>query len=218
MTVPPTVEPFLVGDASLQQHLHLDDGDISQVAALTLYIGQAREAAEHDCRRAFITQTWLMTLDRFPMPGMETSNANWQSPGPLTAVRTDNSTGFEITIPLPPLQTIGSIKYYDPAGLLVTLDPSQYFVDNVSEPARVTPAPGTAWPSTLHRANAVEVSFTAGWDSTGLLIPNGIRAWMMLRVADLFANREAVEMGLKGSVATHPHIERLLDPYRVRVY
>ena len=224
MTAPPTVEPFLVGDASLRQQLRLDSGDTSQDAALGIFIGQAREAAEQDCRRAFITQSWLMTMDKFPMPGMETSSANWYgpawgtSPGPLTTVRPGDKTGYEITIPLPPLQTIDSIKYYDPAGVLTTLEPSQYFVDNVSEPARVTPAPGTAWPSTLNRASSVEVRFTAGWDSTGLLLPNGIRAWMLLRICDLFENREAVVMGVRGTVETHPYIERLLDPHRVRVY
>lgn len=224
MTALPTVEPFLVGDASLRQQLRLDAGDSSQDAALAIFIGQAREAAEQDCRRAFITQSWLMTMDKFPMPGMETSSANWYgpawgtSPGPLTTVRPDNSTGYEIAIPLPPLQTIDSIKYYDPNAVLITLDPSQYFVDSVSEPARVTPAPGASWPSTLNRANSVEVRFTAGWDSTGLLLPNGIRAWMLLRICDLFENREAVVMGARGAVAIHPYIERLLDPYRVRVY
>lgn len=207
-----------MGDVSLRQQLRLDTGDTSQDKVLAIFIGQAREAAEQDCRRAFITQSWLMTMDKFPNPGMESSSANGYSPGPLNVVRPDNATGHEIAIPLPPLQTMDSIKYYDPNGVLMTLDPSQYFVDSVSEPARVTPAPGVAWPSTLNRANAVEVRFTAGWDSTGLLLPNGIRAWMLLRICDLFENREAVVMGARGTVATHPYIERLLDPYRVRVY
>lgn len=213
-----------MGDASLRQQLRLDGGDTSQDAALAIFIGQAREAAEQDCRRAFITQSWLMTIDQFPSPGMETSSANgygaaWGAgPGPLTAVRPWGSTGYEIAIPFPPLQTIDSIQYHDQAGELVTLEPSQYFVDSVSEPARVTPAPAKAWPSTLNRVNSVEVRFTAGWDSTGLALPNGIRAWMLLRICDLFENREAVVMGAKGAVATHPYIERLLDPYRVRVY
>jgi uncharacterized phiE125 gp8 family phage protein len=220
------VEPFLVGDPSLRQQLRLDTGDTSQDTVLAIFIGQAREAAEQDCRRAFITQSWLMTMDKFPMPGMERSSDNgygsgWGTgtgTGSLTTVRPDNATGHEISVPLPPLQTIDSIKYYDPNGVLMTLDPSQYFVDSVSEPARVTPAPGAAWPSTLNRANSVEVRFTAGWDSSGLLLPNGIRAWMLLRICDLFENREAVVMGARGTVATHPYIERLLDPYRVRVY
>ena len=225
LTAPPSFEPFVAAtDASLRQHLRLDAGDTSQDSLIGLYIAHARETAEHQCRRAFITQSWLMTLDRFPAQSLETSSANWYGPawgvgpGPLTMVKPDGKTQFEITIPRPPLQTIDSIQYYDDFGMIQTLDPSLYLVDEVSEPARVTPAFGKAWPSTQNRANAVEVRFTAGYDDMGELLPQGIRAWMLMRIGDLFENREAVVMGVRGTVETHPFIDRLLDPYRVVVY
>ena len=101
---------------------------------------------------------------------------------------------------------------------LQTLDPSLYLVDNVSEPARVTPASGTAWPATQNRINALEVRFTAGYDSSGELLPRAIRAWMLMRIADLYENRDAVVMGTRGTVESHPFIDRLLDPYRIKVY
>jgi hypothetical protein len=41
---------------------------------------------------------------------------------------------------------------------------------------------------------------------------------MLMRISDLYENRDAVVMGVRGTVETHPFIERLLDPYRVRVY
>lgn len=225
LTAPPGFEPFVAAtDASLRQHLRLDVGDTSQDSLIGLYIAHARETAEHQCRRAFITQSWLLTLDKFPAPSLETSSANWYGPawgvgpGPLTMVKPDGKTQFEITIPLPPLQTIDSIKYYDHAGVFQTLDPSLYLVDDVSEPARVTPSYGTTWPTAQNRANAVEVRFTAGYDDMGELLPQGIRAWMLLRIGDLYENREAVVMGVRGTVETHPFVERLLDPYRVLVY
>ncbi len=224
LTAAPTAEPFAVTDASLRQHLRLDAGDTSRDAALAIYIGQAREAAEQICRRAFITQSWLLSLDAFPAPGLETSSANWYGPswgvgpGPLTMVKPDGKTQFEIILPYPPLQTVDSIKYYDASGVLQTLDPAQYYVDSVTEPARVTPAYGTTWPSTLNRANAVEVRFTAGYDSTGALLPNGIRSWMLMHIADRFENDIASVMGIRGTVETHPYVDRLLDPYRVLEY
>ncbi|MEI6619869.1 MAG: phage head-tail connector protein, partial [Betaproteobacteria bacterium] len=76
LTAPPGFEPFVAAtDASLRQHLRLDVGDTSQDSLIGLYIAHARETAEHQCRRAFITQSWLMTLDKFPSPGLETSSA-----------------------------------------------------------------------------------------------------------------------------------------------
>lgn len=225
LTAAPSAEPFVAAtDASLRQHLRLDTGDTSQDVLIGVFVGQAREAAEQICRRAFITQSWLLTLDKFPAPGLETSSANWYGPswgvgpGPLTMVKPDGKTQFEIVIPLPPLQTVDSIKYYDTDGVQQTLSPSLYIVDNTSEPARVVPAVGMTWPSTQNRINAVEVRFTAGYDSTGVLLPSGVRAWMLLRIADLFENREAVVMGVRGTVEEHPFIDRLLDPYRVVVY
>lgn len=224
LITPPRAEPLSVDDAMLRQHLRIEIDDNSRNDAIEVYIGLAREAAEHQCRRAFLTQSWLLTLDKFPAPGLETASANWYGPswgvgpGPLTVAKPDGKTQYEIIIPLPPLQTIDSIKYYDQAGIKQTLDPSSYIVDSVSEPARVTPAVGTSWPSTQNRANAVEVSFTAGWDSTGALMPRGIKAWMMLRVSDALKNTDAVIFSIGGVVTPHPYTDRLLDPYRVIVY
>lgn len=224
ITAQPAAEPLLVTDAVVLQQVRVDSGDTSQNAALAQFIQEAREDAELICRRALITQSWLMTLDKFPAPGLETSSANWYGPswgvgpGPLTVTRPDGKTLYEIVIPLPPLQTVDSIKYWDANGVQQTLDPSTYIVDNVSEPARVTPAVGTSWPSTLNRVNAVEVRFTAGYGADGTTIPAGIKQWMLMRITDAFENREAVVMGIRGTVETHPWFDRLLDRHRVVTY
>lgn len=224
ITAQPVVEPLLASDSVVLQQIRVDAGDASQNAALTQFIQDAREDVELICRRALITQSWLMTMDKFPSPGMEMSSANWYgpswgiSPGPLTVIRPDGKTLYEIMLPLPPLQTVDSIKYWDPSGVQQTLDPSAYIVDNVSEPGRVVPAVGTSWPSTQNRVNAVEVRFTAGYGADGSFVPAGIKQWMLMRVTDAFENREAVVMGVRGTVEMHPWFERKLDAYRVVVY
>lgn len=218
----PLLEPVTLAEA--KAHLRADPDDISQDTIIAIYIGMAREAAEQSCRRSFITQSWMMTMDKFPIPGMETSSANWYGPawgvgpGPLTVIKPDGKTQYEIVIPLPPVQTVDSIKYYDPDGTQQTLAATAYLLDTVSEPGRITPTPGTTWPSTQNRANAVEVKFTAGYGLTSASVPNGIKAWMLLRIGDMFENREAVVMGVRGAVETHPFVDRLLDPYRVVVF
>jgi hypothetical protein len=86
---------------------------------LTIFISAAREYCETITRRALITQSWKLTLDKFPTPAMNISSANWYGPqwgvgpGPLSALAPEGRTGYELFIPLPPLQTIDSIKYYD---------------------------------------------------------------------------------------------------------
>lgn len=75
----PAVEPVTVDEAKLD--LHIDAGD--ENVLIGNLIAAARQLAERETKRAFITQTWLMFLDRG---------------------------GSTIEIPMPPLQSIISIK------------------------------------------------------------------------------------------------------------
>ena len=219
----PLVEPLVVSDAVVKQTLRVIDA--SEDGFITLLLGKCREAAELICRRALITQQWLMVLDKFPQPGLDTSSANWYGPswgtgpGPLTSIKPEGVTQYEIYIPLPPLQQVDSIYYWDSTtATKLLLDPSAYIVDNVSEPARVVPAINTTWPSTLNRINAVEVTFTAGYGTTGATVPNGIRTWILMMAATINDNRELFAVLGKGKLQELPMYDGLLDAYRVVKY
>ena len=223
LITPPVLDPWLVTDPVVKQHLRIID--TAEDALLTLLIGKTREMAEQICRRALITQQWLMVLDKFPQPGLETSSANWYGPswgtgpGPLTTIRPDGQTLYEIYIPLPPLQTVDSIWYWDATtATKVLLSPAAYIVDNISEPARVVPAPGVAWPSVLNRINAVEITFTAGYGLTGASVPSGILNWMLMMIGTIYENRELVAILNRGKVQDLPLFDGLLDAYRVIKY
>lgn len=75
----PTVEPVTLEEAKL--HLRVDSGDDNTL--ITALILTARQLAERETKRAFVTQTWQMYLDQ------------------ASAV---------IEIPKPPLQSVESIK------------------------------------------------------------------------------------------------------------
>ena len=220
LTSGPAVEPLLVTDAVVKQHLRVID--TAEDALISLILSKSREAAELITRRALITQSWVMPLDKFPQPGLETSSANWYGPswgvgpGPLTSVKPEGVTQYEIYVPLPPLQTVDSIKYYDATtGVLTTLDPSLYIVDVYSEPGRIVPAVGTSWPATLNRINAVEVRFTAGYGADGSFVPSGIKDWLLMMAGTLYENRELVAILNKGRLQELPLYDGLLDAYRV---
>lgn len=131
--------------------------------------------AEHKTSRAFIAQTWEVTLDRFPA-----------------------------TIQLPKARVLGvvHVKFYDAGGVLQTLDPQDYLVDDKSEPGYVVPAPGRAWPATADRINAVEVQYTCGYGPTETSVPAELKSYILARVAQCFAP----VAGAKES-----NFERLLD-------
>jgi hypothetical protein len=218
----PQVEPLLPADDVVRQHLRVIDS--SEDAWISIALTKAREQAEVVCRRALISQQWLMTLDKFPSPGASTSSANWYGPswgtgpGPLTTTRPDGISQYEIFVPRPPLVSVDSIKYYDDGGILQTLDPAAYIVDLNSEPGRIVPAVATSWPSTQNRVNAVEVHFTCGYGASGTSVPAGIKMWMLMMAGTLFENRELIAVLNRGQIKELPIFDGLLDDYRVQTY
>jgi hypothetical protein len=218
VTVAPSAEPITVSDVA--DHLRIDsDTATAQTAWIERSIVAARKFAEDICRRALVTQTRKVALDEFPRPSMNVSSANWYgpqwgtSPGPLSQVRPDGTTGYEIMLPRPPLQSVVSITYYDENNAQQTLDPSQYLVDIYSEPGRITPAPDTTWPATKRRANSVEITFVCGYGDAAE-VPEGLVSWMLLRIGAAYANREEVA---NAALMALPYVDEILNDYRVLV-
>lgn len=167
----PSVEPISLDTAKAQCRVEIDDDD----TLITSLITAARRYAEVYQRRAFITSTWSYTLDWFPIYSM-----NCFVPG-------------EIKLPVPPVQSVSSLQYYDPSGTLQTYDPSLYVVDLTSQQARIIPLYGTPWPLTnLYRPNSVIVSFVAGYGDSGSSVPQTTIQAMLMLIAYWYAQRESV--------------------------
>lgn len=169
--------------AEAKLHLRVDGTD--EDALITALIVAARQSAEHITGRSLMPQTWELALDEF-----------------------DSA----IYLPKPPLVSVTSVKYLDEDGVLQTLDPSAYLLDDYSEPAKLMPAYDTCWPSTRCQANAVTIRYQAGY-ADAESVPQEIKSWMLLKIGMLYANRESVAVGV--SVAEVPQVDRLLDSCRV---
>jgi len=219
LLTPPSVEPISLTEAKAHLRVDIDD-DNSLIQGL---ISSVRQQAEQICRRAFINQQWLVTLDQFPSPSMNVGSANWygpqwgDSPGPLTVLSPDGRTNYEIYLPYSPLISVDSIQYIDQDGVQQTLDPSLYKVDDVSEPARILPAYGTTWPATRNEINAIAITLTAGWASPSA-VPQPIKSWMYLRIGAMYENRESDIVLQRGTVDSMPFVDQLLAPYRLITY
>lgn len=148
-------------------------------------IRRARQLLEEEYRLAFITQTWKLYLDEFP------------------AV---------IRVPRPQLISVTSIEYVDTAGATQTLASAAYQVDTISEPGRIVPAYGYAWPSTRDQPNAVIVTHVSGYGAAAA-VPEPIRGAILLRVADLFEHRADVVTGV--AVSSIGTVQDLMNPYTV---
>ncbi|HXH37553.1 MAG TPA: DNA-packaging protein [Thermoanaerobaculia bacterium] len=208
LITPPAVEPVVLADAKL--FLRLDTA--ADDAMVTALIVAARRRVEAITARALITQVWKYYLDAFP------GGDFWSLSRPL-GVRPLHREIYSlphqlaIQVPLPPLQSVASVKYIDPAGILQTLDPTLYTVDAISEPARIVPAYGTWWPLTQAVPNAVQVQFTAGYGADGTFVPAELVAALKLVCATLYENRQTVLIDAT-AVELPFGADALLMPYR----
>ena len=169
-------------------HSRIDEDD-DDILILSKIKGARREA-ENFTHRTLITTTFDWRLDGFPA---------W------------------FCVPVPPLQSVTSIKYIDENGTEQTLSSSNYDVDTFSEPGRITPAYDQVWPSTRAVVNSVTVRFVAGYGSTAASVPEDIRNAMHLNISDLYEHRENIVLGMTVNEINN-NSKAMLRPYRVDVF
>jgi len=190
----PAVEPLTLTE--VKEHLRVDH-NISD-SLIQTYIEAATSYIDGEfglLGRALVTQTWELIIDHFPV--------------------------HEIKIPLPPLQSVTSIKYDDPDGFEQTLATDQYYVDDASEPAWVVPTTA-GWPTAVLQAvNAVRIRYVAGYEATNDSppdlagnVPGAIKQAMLLLIGNFHEHREQNIVGL--TTMTLPFAaENLLKQWRV---
>jgi len=190
ITVEPTVEPVLLGEA--KDHLlvsHTDDD-----ALIQRIIKQARRYVEKFTKRQLITATYTLTLDDFPR----------------SAERT-------LYLPVAPLGAVISIGYVDADGDSQTMDSGLYRVDDQSTIARITPEYDKDWPDTRKVMNAVTVTFTAGYGDSGSDVPEDLRGTIFLLLGHYYESRDASVIGA-ASTPIYLGVDDLLEPYSIRSY
>ncbi len=171
LVTPPEDEPLTLDDAKYFPRVEIDDED----TFLELLISAARKVCESYTKSQFITATYKLVLDQFPVIGNQ-----WQF------------IGAPIRLPMPPCQSVTSIQYTDMQGNLQTLDPSKYLVDLVSQPARIAPAFFQPWPIVRPQLASVQITFVAGFGDDGSDVPEVYRVAIGQLVSHWYRNREAV--------------------------
>lgn len=211
--VEPSAEPLTVAEAKKQCNRDNDfteDDDLFKAL-----IAAARDYAETQTERSLMRQTWYQTLDAFPGPSMMG----------VPFGRPYSMPGHAIVLERPPVLSITKIEYVDMSGAVQIMpsadyvDPTQGGTIRVDQIARITPVFGKIWPIPLPQIESVRVTYIAGYSNTADdadKVPPGIKAWMKLRIATLYENREEVVVGTRVTVSPLSYVDSLLDPYRIR--
>lgn len=165
-TAAPATEPVTLAEA--KSHLRVDGTDDDTL--ITELIKGARQLVEGNTGRSLITQTWRLTLDRFP--------------------RNDEA----IQLERPPLISVESVQYVDTNGATQEMATADYIVDTSHVQGEVALAYDKTWPDTRAQRNAVLVNYTAGYGAASA-VPEALKAAIKLRLGDLYENREASVIG-----------------------
>lgn len=173
---------------ALKQHLRVEHGEDD---GLILTVAQAaREFCETYTRRFFMSQVWERTLNYFP---------------------------GAIGLPYPPLQEVVSVTFVDGEGVLQTWADDQYTVDVNGDFAKVYPAYGVVYPTSIRdQPGAIKVQFRVGYGDVPETVaapaaattPAAARQAIKLIVGDLYKNREESVTG--STITAIPFAARVL--------
>lgn len=164
LITPSTGPPLSLRDA--QDHLYNWDDD--RAPDMLRKLNAATEYCQHEVsgHRQFMPATYDGILPEFPV------------------------NNGRITLPLPPLKSITSLKYYDADDVEQTLGGSSSTtayetLTPTDNPGFIEPVFGEVWPTTRLRADAVTVRFVAGYASRAA-VPAGIKEAILLKTEHLY--------------------------------
>lgn len=136
--------------------------------------------------RALVTQTWAYTLPAFP--------------------------SGSLVLPLPRVQSITSVEYFDADGVEQTLSSAVYRLVANDDDALLEVVDGETWPSAMARNDAVTITFVTGYGAASA-VPAPITTAAKLLLANWFEARAATTD--KPMSELPMGVRALLMPYRV---
>lgn len=184
----PAVEPVTLAEAKAHLRVDVSNDD----ALISAIIKAAREYCEEYCDRSFVYTQWQAKADQWPI---------------------------EFEVPRPPIATTGTftavtLTYEAIDGTTKTVAGADYRVDRDSTPGVVRNVYEGTWPSdALFDANAITLTFWAGYGADGTAVPAAIRSAMLMMISHMYEHRTAV---LTGTVSKEIEfgVKALLDTQR----
>lgn len=166
MITPPTA---LLTTAELKTHCRIDSS--AEDTYLDTLILSATKSAEEYTNRAFVNQTWDLSMDL----------------APATAV---------LRMPKPPLSSVTSFKYYDQDDVESLYAATNYRLDTSDfQGGRISLKESHAWPSGLRYTSGIIIRFVAGYGAAASSVPEPIRHAVKLLAAHWYENREPINVG-----------------------
>jgi len=158
-----------ISTADAKAWLKVDTSDDDTL--IDALVAAAVAACEAETARVLCASTWVLRLDGFPCGGAA------------------------LVLPVAPVSSISSVKYYDADNVLQTWSSTAWEADLNSLPPRLRPVLNAPWPGTRDRFGAVEITLVAGYASAAAIPPSLLQAVRFI-LSHLHENRMAVLVGV----------------------
>ena len=199
----PATEPITTAEA--KTFLRIDTA--TEDTLIDNLIKTARIYCEEYTSRALINQTYEFYLDGFA----EIETRLWEG------IKTGADLTYRkpyIQLPRPPLSSVTSIYTYDDSDNGTLFSSSVYYVDSVSQPAKVVLRKGQTFPTSLRVANAVKITYVAGYGASATDVPEALRTGIREHISYMYENR-----GDDALTRDIPVIaKQLYQPYRILTF
>lgn len=204
ITTAPAVEPVTVEEMKTQLRIDGTDEDAFLEDAIT----EARQEIEDLTSLALITQSWQLTIDRWP-----NGREPWWDGTVQAHINTLSGVDRSLDMPRFPLQSITTVTTFDEAGNSAAVVVADTFdIDTQQLPGRLTLKSGATWPTALRDTNAIEIVYVAGYGDDAADVPAPLKRAIKNVVGYIYSHRGDdcdVSDALAGVMGT-------IDRYRVR--
>jgi len=198
VTTAPTVEPLTMQE--VKEYLRVEDNTDERV--VRPFIETARRLAEEHLGRTLMPTTYSLFIDT----NNDMDDPLWE--GMRTGADLNYYKNY-IVLPRSPVTSVTSVSTFNDADTESTMASSKYYVDNVSEPARIVLRQGETFPTALRVANAIKVVYVSGYTSA-YAVPEPIRMGMLQHIAYMYEHRGDM---YEASSPMPPIIKNLYAPY-----
>ena len=184
---PPATALYTLAEVKLHCRIDSDDED-SYLTSLINVVTDKLDAHYGVIGKALITQRWQLTMRQPP------------------------SVDY-LYLPVPPVQQVSSVHYYDTDNVLQEWDNSNFRLIINGENSMIELTETGSWPSVYDRADAFYVQYDTGYGDDASDVPAAIRHAGLLIIGELYRQRENTDNVSQNLILSN--YAALIHPFRL---
>ena len=198
----------VITNTDVKQQLRIATNDSTHDNLISACRQASVEVAKEYLQKSLLKRTLVLSLDNIPYGDSSYPLKEGITVGPFLEFRKRS-----IDLPYSPVIQVNHVKMFNDSDQATTMASSKYYVDTSSDYARVVLRQGETWDTALRVANAIEITYEAGYGTATSSVPVAIKQGAIIMASHFFENPDMVVRG--DSVNNVPSlVNALWKPYR----